>query len=119
MDIMSVAAEQLTGWDFLVAGLIVCITEWGFKPAMKNVPERIYDMVVRLIPVVLGLVAYILLCLVQKTGAWYTSALHGAVVGLTSMGSYEVILEAVKNSGKKSLSDVNEAVKDAVEKDSR
>ncbi len=117
MDIISLAAEQLTGWDFLVAGIVVCITEWGFKPIMKKVPDKIYDMIIRLIPVVLGLIAYMLLFLIQKTGAGYTSALHGIVVGLTSMGSYEVILEAVKKSGSKGISDVNEAVKDAVEKD--
>lgn len=119
MDITSLTSGQLTGWDFLIAGIIVCITEWLFKPLLKKVPEKTYDMIIRIIPIVLCLVFYVVLFFIQKNGAWYTSALHGIVVGLTSMGSYEVILETVKKAGLKGITDVNNAIKDALEKDKK
>ena len=116
-SILTLAAERLTGWDFLIAGSIVALVEWGIKPLLKKVPEKAYDMLVRTIPVVLGALVYIALFLIQKTGTWYGSLLHGLMVGLTSMGSYQVILEAVRTSGTKGIENLNEAVKEDVEKD--
>lgn len=116
-SILTLAAERLSGWDFLIAGAIVCIVEWVVKPILKKVPEKTYDMLVRIIPVILGALVYVALFFIQKTGTWYASLLHGLLVGLTSMGSYEVILEAVKTSGSKGIEDINNAVKEAVEKD--
>jgi len=116
-SLLGLAAERLTGWDFLIAGAIVALVEWGIKPLLKKVPEKTYDMLIRIIPVVLGALVYVALFFIQKTGTWYASLLHGLMVGLTSMGSYQVILEAIKTSGAKGITDINEAVKEAVEKD--
>jgi len=116
-SLLGIAAERLTGWDFLIAGAIVALVEWLIKPLLKKVPEKTYDMLIRIIPVVLGALVYVALFFIQKTGTWYASLLHGLMVGLTSMGSYQVILEAIKTSGAKGITDINEAVKEAVEKD--
>lgn len=113
-QIFTLAAEKLSGWDFIIAGIIVCTVEYCIKPFFKNVSEKTWNIVVKLAPIVLGAVFYLVLALIQK-GVWYTSLAHGLLVGLASMGNYDAILKTMKSCGKKSITDTNEAVKKAIE----
>lgn len=115
-QIISIAAEKLSGWDFIVAGLIVLAVEYCIKPLFRSTSEKTQNIVNKLSPIVLGAVIYLLLAVIQK-GTWYTSLAHGLLVGLTSMGSYDVILKTMKDSGLKSVTDTNDAVKKAIEGD--
>lgn len=105
-------AEQLSGWDFLVAGLIVVFVEFVIKNIFKDGDK--FKVVWKLSPVVLGIAVYLILAITQKSEI-LTGLVHGLGVGLTSMGSYDLILKAMKESGTKSLSDTNNAVKEAIE----
>lgn len=107
-------AEQLSGWDFLIAGLIVLFVEFVIKRIFKDGDK--YKIVWKISPVVLGAIVYVVFSLIQK-GEWYTAIIHGVVVGLTAMGSYDIILKTMKEAGTKSLNDTNNAVKEAVQGD--
>lgn len=115
-QIISLAAEKLSGWDFIVAGIIVIAVEYCIKPLFKSTSEKTQSIVSKLSPIVLGALVYLVLAFIQK-GTWYTSLAHGLLVGLTSMGSYDVILKTMKESGLKSVTDTNEAVQKAIEGD--
>lgn len=113
-NIVTLFAEKLTGWDFLFAGIIVLIVEYGVKLIFKNADEKTWNIVVKVAPIVLGVILYIVIALIQKNNV-LNSILHGLFVGLTAMGSYDLILKTVKESGVKSVSDVNTSIKDALE----
>jgi len=112
-QILSLAAERLSGWDFMIAGIIVLAVEYCIKPLFRKTDEKIQGIICRLSPIALGALAYLVIALVQKS-AWHVGLVHGLLVGLTSMGSYDVILKAMKESGQKSASDANDAVKKAI-----
>lgn len=105
-------AEQLSGWDFLIAGLIVVFVEFVVKKIFKD-GDKFY-VVWKLTPIVLGVAAYIILAVTQKTEI-LTGLVHGLGVGLAAMGSYDLILKAMKEAGTKSIEETNEAVKKAIE----
>lgn len=111
--LFTLSAERLTGWDYLVAGLIVLFIEFIIK---KIFSDKKYEPVWKFGCIILGAVFYLILSIIQK-GVWYTSMIHGIFVGLTAMGSYDAILAAMLNSGKKSIEDANKAVEEAIKKD--
>ena len=113
-SIITLAAERLSGWDFLIAGLIVLFVEYVIKYFFKDGDK--YGFVWKLSPVVIGAIVYLILAFVQK-GVWYTSLAHGLLVGLTSMGSYDIILKTIKESGKKGIEDTNKALEEALKAD--
>lgn len=115
-EIIGLAAEKLTGWDFLIAGLIVLFTEYVIKNVFKDGDK--FKFIWKLAPVAIGAVIYVILAFIQK-GVWYTSLAHGLLVGLTSMGSYDIILKTIKEAGVKSIQDANEALKKAIEGDKK
>ncbi len=106
-------AEQLTGWDFLIIGLTVLFVEFVVKLIFKD--EK-YKLVWKLSPIVIDAIVYVVIALISK-GTWYTALIHGIAAGLAAMGSYDVILKTMKESGIKSLTDTNEAVKKAIQGD--
>lgn len=108
---MNFLADKLSGWDFLVCGLIVAFTEYVIKLVLKD--EK-YKNVWRLAPIVLGLAVYVVTCIIQK-GDIASSIIHGLSVGLASAGSYSSILKAFTSSSVKGIEGINEAVKEAVE----
>lgn len=107
-------AEQLTVTDFFVAFVIVAIDEYIIKKAVLKGNEK-YKAVYTFAPLALGVLGYLIYGI--ATGAvWYTCLLHGAIVGLTSMGSYDVILRVGKGKVGSSVKEIGEAVKEEVEK---
>lgn len=110
----SLLAGQLSGWDFLIAGLIVLFVEYPIKTWICKSSEKLV-WVYKWSPVVLGMIVYLVLALVQKTPV-LTGIVHGLGVGFASMGSYDLILKTMKESGLKSIESTNEAVKEAIEK---
>lgn len=112
--IISLAAERLTGWDFLVAGIIVLFTEYVIKNIFKDGEK--FKFIWKLAPVVIGAVVYVVLAFAQK-GVWYTALAHGLFVGLTAMGSYDILLKTMKESAIKSVEDANNKAKEAIEGD--
>lgn len=116
--LLQLCSERLTGWDFLIAGLIVLFVEYVVKLVVSKSSEKIQKIVFKVSPVAIGLVLYILFAVFQKTDIT-TSALHGLFVGLTAMGSYDIILKTIKEAGVKGLEDVNQKVKEAIEEDKK
>ena len=113
--IVGLAVEVLTGYDFLVAAGICLFVEYIIKGLIfrgKECPQP----VMKLSPVILGAVIYVALAFIQKAD-WVTGLTHGLCVGLASMGFYSVILQSIKQAGRKSLDDMNEAVKEAMKRD--
>jgi len=108
--------ETLTGWDFLIAGLIVFFIEYPIKTWICKGSEKLAWLYNKVLPVVLGVGVYIVMALIQGT-PWLNGALHGGVVGLASMGSYDLILKTMKEQGNKSAKETNEAVKKAIQGD--
>jgi len=115
-NMFALSAETLTGWDFLVAGLIVLFTEFVIKPLFKNTSEKTQNIVMKVAPVLLGGIVYLVLALVSKSATWHAGLIHGAAVGLAAMGSYDLILKTIKEAGMKGLKDTNEALKEAITK---
>lgn len=115
-SLTSFAAERLSGWDFLIAGIIVLIVEYAVKLIFKKASEKTWNIVMKVSPPVLGMIGYLAIALVQKQSI-STSVLHGLFVGLTAMGSYDVILKTMKETGSKSMTDANTAVEKALKEE--
>lgn len=111
-SVTSLASGSLSGWDFLIAGIIVLFVEYVIKAIFKD--EK-YKTVWKWSSVVLGVIVYVVLSFIQKQ-PWYTAAYHGAVVGLTAMGSYDIILKTMKSKGTAALTDTNKAIEEAINK---
>jgi hypothetical protein len=106
-------AGQLSGWDFLIAGFIVLFVEFPIKTWICKKSENLWWLY-KWAPVVLGAITYVVMALIQGT-PWLTGAVHGLGVGFAAMGEYDLILKTMKQQGLKSATDMNEAVKKAIE----
>jgi len=104
--------SALSGWDWLVAGVIVLIVEYAIKRIFK---ADNFKWLWKVSPILLGVVGYLIYSLVTKN-VWYQGILRGFEVGLIAIGYYDVILKTVKESGKQGLENTNTAIKDAVTK---
>lgn len=109
----NILTGQLSGWDFLIAGLIVLFVEFPVKTWICKGSEKL-AWLYKGLPVVIGVAGYLILALVQGT-PWLNGALHGLGVGLAAMGSYDLILKTMKEQGVKSAAETNEALKKAIE----
>lgn len=112
--IVDYAVSHMSGWDFILAFALVLIDEYPIKKIIFKSNEK-YKMVYKLAPIVLGTLAYLVYALVTKS-TWYMGAYHGAMIGLCSMGCYDVILKTGKEKGMKGLEEINNAIKEEVNK---
>ena len=98
---------QLSGWDFLIAGLIVMFVEFVVKLIFKQ------KAVTKIAPIVLGAVVYLVLGFING-GVWYSQIFHGLIVGLAAMGSYDLLLKTMKEGLTADAKDLNEKAKSAI-----
>ena len=117
-DLVSVLEKffvgKLTTIDFFVAFVIVAVDEYIIKKAILKGNEK-YKVIYTFAPIVLGLITY-LVCFLVKGQVWYMGLLQGLMVGLTAMGSYDVILRIGKNNVDKTIVDIGKAVEEEVKK---
>ena len=113
-ELLKFAIDKMTGWDFIIAFVIVLIDEypiktWIFKGDMK------YKLLYKFIPIAIGAIIYLVYAIVTKN-VWYLGLFHGALVGFASMGCYDAILKRGKKEGMQSLENINEAIKEEIKK---
>ena len=109
-ELLTLTSDKLSGWDFLIAGIIVLAVEYIVKLAFKKANENVQTIAAKVAPVILGAVIYLVISLVEKSTVT-TALLHGIFVGLTAMGSYDIILKTIKENG---LSEANTKIEEAL-----
>ena len=105
---------KLTTIDFFVAFVIVAVDEYIIKKAILKGNEK-YKTIYTFAPLALGLIGYLVYFLVSGQ-VWYMGLLQGLMVGLTSMGSYDVILRIGKSNVDKGMTEIGKAVEEEVKK---
>lgn len=97
-----------TGWDALIAGLIVLFDEFIIKRLIFKKSEK-YALVYRYAPIALGVITYIVIALIQKVPVWDNVVL-GFTVGLGAMGSYDAILKVLTEKGAEGIKAIIDAI---------
>lgn len=106
---------ELTAWDFFIAFLIVAFDEYIIKKLILRGNEK-YKAIYTYAPILLGVIVYLAMAFFAK-GDILNGCIHGLLVGLTAMGSYDVILRIGKEKGIASAEAIGESIKEEVEKE--
>lgn len=109
------SVEHMSGWDFLIAFAIVFFDEYIIKTWVFNKDAR-YKVIYKISPIVLGAITYLVLALTGVGSTWYMGLFHGAMVGLASMGCYDIILKTGMSKAKEGLADMSKAIEGEVKK---
>lgn len=105
---------RLTTMDFFAAFIIVALDEYVIKKTILKSNEK-YKAVYTFAPLALGLVIYVVYFLSHGM-VWYNGVLQGLMVGLTAMGSYDVILRIGKGKVDKGMDEIGKAIEEEVKK---
>ncbi len=112
--IVKFSVEHMSGWDFIIAFVIVLFDEYPIKTWIFKKDEK-YKVLYKVVPIVLGVIGYLVYALITKS-PWYMGLYHGAIVGLASMGCYDVILKTGKKKGLDGIKDMNKAIEEEIKK---
>ena len=105
---------RLTTMDFFAAFIIVALDEYVIKKTILKGNEK-YKAVYTFAPLALGLVIYLVYFL-SHGQVWYMGVLQGLMVGLTAMGSYDVILRIGRGKMDKGINEIGKAIEEEVKK---
>ena len=113
-DLVRLAVNQMSGWDFLIALGIVLFDEYPIKTWIFKKNEK-FKWLYKYLPIALGAVVYLVIALVTKN-TWYIGLFHGAIVGFASMGCYDVILNRGKEGIKDGIETLNKEIEEEMKK---
>lgn len=113
-DLVRLAVNQMTGWDFIIALLIVLFDEYVIKTLIFKKNEK-FKLLYKYAPIVIGAIVYLIIAFATK-GVWYVGLFHGAIVGFASMGCYDAILKRGKKEITSDVSNLNKAIEEEMKK---
>ena len=107
-SVVKLAGVEITGWDGLIAIIIVVFVEFVVKTICTkcSISDNAWSVVVRLTPIGLSIVAYFVIALIQKSSI-PTALIHGLGIGLTASGSYSSLVKLAKETFKKGVKTAN------------
>lgn len=113
-DLIKLAVNQMSGWDFIIALGIVLFDEYPIKTWIFKGNEK-FKKLYKYLPIALGAIVYLIIALVTKN-QWYMGLFHGAIVGFASMGCYDAILKRGKNEISSDVTNLNKAIEEEMKK---
>lgn len=113
-ELIKLAVNQMTGWDFLIALAIVFFDEYPIKTWIFKKNEK-FAWLYKYLPIALGAVGYLVFALITKQ-PWYAGLFHGAIVGFAAMGCYDVILKRGKKEITTDVQNLNSAIEEEMKK---
>ena len=113
-EFFRLAVSKMSGWDFIIAFLIVLFDEypiktWIFKGAKK------FKNLYKYAPIVIGAIVYLVIALITKEPIG-TGLFHGATVGFAAMGYYDAILKRGKEEVGTDVKELNKAIEEEMKK---
>ena len=113
-ELIKLAVSKMSGWDFIIAFLIVLFDEYPIKTWIFKGAEK-FKKLYKFAPIVIGAIVYLIIALVTKE-QWYFGLLHGAIVGFASMGCYDAILKRGKSEVTSDVENLNKAIEEEMKK---
>ena len=113
-ELIKLAVSKMSGWDFIIAFLIVLFDEYPIKTWIFKGAEK-FKALYKYIPIPIGAIVYLVIAFITKE-PWYVGVLHGAVVGFAAMGCYDAILKRGKKELTTDVNNLNKAIEEEMKK---